>query len=273
MDDASAWARALPIAIAAAITLAGIYVGFHVNKRRTGAPVTEADKALAESASRAFSGGEGFGGIPAVPIESTAGIPALAQPPAGTAVRYVRTHDALMFRIPPNLGGIGAIVFLAVWLTGWTAGIFIASLFLAVGVTAAFGTNVLGGTIDLSGLRGPAVIFPIVFVGGWLFGAIAGETAALRMLFEELVRTFGEQLVIASRERLLQASRFGALERIVAYDVGQIGNLKGADGIRTMVGSAEGMQFSYGTRSAAITGMTKAEGDWMIAAIDQFRAA
>ncbi len=117
------------------------------------------------------------------------------------------------------------------------------------------------------------VVVVIVFITTWLIGAVAGETAAMRMLFARLVMTQGMQYVIATRNELLHVARVGALEKTSVYDAKNIANMRAADGIRNFAGVDEGMQFQYGRRNVAVTGMTKAEAGWMTGAINDYRTA
>jgi hypothetical protein len=262
----------VPQALASLATVAVLVLCFVLSQRRDRTSVSTADEDLVRQSVSAVTAATQERPLTAAPPNvPDPGVAAVAAAPFDTAITHTLTRDALVFRLPPNRSGLAAVAFLVSWLVGWTIPIFIALLGIVYVVMGALKLTDETAPMNL-GTGWPAGIF-IVFIAGWLIGAAAGETAAMRMLFARLVMTTGMQYVIATPGALLHVARVGGLQKTSAYDAAHIANLRAGDSIRTFSGTDEGMQFDYGKRKIAITGMTKAEAGWMTAAIDGYRTA
>lgn len=259
-----------PQAIASVATAAVLVLCFVLSRRRDRTPVSTADQELigqSVSAVTAAAQGRPLSAAPSNVPE----VGALAAAPFDTAIAHAVTPDALVFALPPNRLGLFGVVFLVSWLAAWTVAIFLALLGIVYVGMGALGVTEPDAPLNL-GSGAPAVVF-ILFVTGWLIGAAAGETAAMRMLFAQLVTTIGVQYVIASAGELLHVARVGVLGKTSVYAANGVANLRASDGIRSPAGTDAGMQFEYGKRTIGITGMTRAEAGWMTDAIASYRAA
>jgi hypothetical protein len=187
---------------------------------------------------------------------ATAGT-AFARAPLGTMIAYRVSGDALVFRIPPRFSGLGIALFLILWLIGWTAGI------------------VMAGTMLVAMLpKEGETLAPALFIGGWLVFALVGEVVVLRVLATRLGTMLGERFIICTGGALFVVTRLWLFTRIAPYDLRYVRDMTGCDAIRMpMQVPAAGLQFAYGTRTVGVTGMTKAEADWVAAAIAEHRPA
>jgi hypothetical protein len=264
-------AAIVPQAIASVATAAVLVLCFVLSYRRDRTSVSTADDDLIGQSVRAVTVATAGRPLTAAPAPQPDGSIALAAAPFDTAISHTVTRDALVFQLPPNGSGLAAVAFLASWLVGWTIAIFLALLGIVYVVMGALGITEQSAPLNLG--TGWPVVVVIVFITSWLIGAVAGETAAMRMLFARLVMTKGVQYVIATPDELLHVARIGALQKTSVYAAKNIANMSAADGIRNLIGVDEGMQFEYGKRNVAITGMTKAEAGWMTDAINDYRVA
>lgn len=259
-----------PQAIASVATAAVLVLCFALS-RRNGTRVSTADEELIGEAVSAVTAAAQGRTLSAAPPNAPGAAAALAAAPSDTAIAHTVTRDALVFALPPNRSGLVAVTFLVSWLAGWTVGIFLALLGIVYVVMGALGMTESGAPLNV-GSGAPAVVV-VVFATGWVIGAVAGETAAMKMLFACLVNALGVQYVIASADELLHVARFGVLSTTSVYAAKDVANLRASDRIRNPAGAGEGMQFEYGKRTIGITGMTKIEADWMTAAIAKYQAA
>jgi hypothetical protein len=260
-----------PQALASVATAAVLVLCFALSRRRAGTRVSTSDEELIGQSVSAVSAAAQGRTLSAAPPSVPGADAALAAAPFDTAIAHAVTRDALVFALPPDRSGLFAVVFLVSWLAGWTVAIFLALLGIVYVVMGALGMTEFGAPLNL-GTGAPAAVV-VLFATGWLVGAIAGETAAMKMLFACLVTALGMQYVIASADELLHVTRLGGLRTTSVYAANGIANLRASDRIRNAAGANEGMQFEYGKRTIGITGMSKAEAGWMAAAITAYRLA
>jgi hypothetical protein len=188
---------------------------------------------------------------------AAAGDTALAKAPFDTKIAYRVSGDALVFRIPPRLKGIGISFFLAFWLTGWTTGI-------------VFGAMALVTTLPKEG----ETLAPTLSIGGWLIFALVGEIVVLRVLATRLAMTIGERFIICTGGTLFVVTRLWFFTRVSPYELRYVRNMTASDAIkRPMQIPDEGLQFEYGKRTVGVTGLTKAEANWVAASIAEHRPA
>jgi hypothetical protein len=182
---------------------------------------------------------------------------ALAKAPFDTKIAYRVSGDALVFRIPPGLKGIGISFFLAFWLTGWTIGI-------------VFAATTLVSTLPKQG----ETIAPTLFIGGWLLFALVSEIVVLRVLATRLAMTIAERFIICTGGTLFVVTRLWFFTRVSPYELRYVRTMTASDAIRTPMQIPDaGLQFEYGKRTVGVTGMTKAEANWVAASIAEHRPA
>jgi hypothetical protein len=180
---------------------------------------------------------------------------ALLSAPFETKIACRVAGDALVFRLPPSSKGIGITVFLAAWLVAWTAG-------LVAGAIALVATLPKEG----EGLT------PTLIIGGWLTTALVAAVVVVCVLVTRVSSTLAERFLICTADTLTVVTRLGAYKRVSAYAFRYAGNLVAKDRIRRPMQIPDaGMEFQYGKRSVAITGMTQAEAAWIIALIERHR--
>jgi hypothetical protein len=182
---------------------------------------------------------------------------ALAKAPFDTKIAYRVSGDALVFRVPPSLKGIGISLFLGVWLTGWTVGVVAAATMLVT-------------TLPKEG----EALAPTLFIGGWLIFALVGEIVVLRVLATRLAMTIGERFIICTGGTLFVVTRLWFFTRVSPYDLRYVRSMTASDAIRMPMQIPDaGLQFEYGKRTVGVTGMTKAEANWVAASIAEHRPA
>jgi hypothetical protein len=182
---------------------------------------------------------------------------ALSAEPSGTRITCRVAGGALVFRLPPSARGVGITVFLAGWLVAWIAGI--------VAGTTAFVSTLPKDDESLG---------PTVIIGGWLIAAIVAAVVVISVLATRLSNTLAERYLICTADTLFLVTRLWFFKRVAAYELRYVRNAVAKERIRRpMQIPDDGMEFGYGKRTVAITGITQAEAAWIVAAIEQHRSS
>lgn len=181
---------------------------------------------------------------------------ALFKPSFDTRISCRVAGGAVVFRLPPSSKGIGITVFLAAWLIGWIAGIVASTIALVT-------------TLPKEGES----LTPTLIIGGWLIAALAGAVVVVVVLATRLSTTVAERFLIRAAETLFVITRLGLFKRVSAYDLRYVHDPVAKERIRRPMQIPDaGMQFGYGKRTVAITGMTQLEAAWILSVIERHRS-
>ena len=181
---------------------------------------------------------------------------ALLRPPFDTKISCRVSGGALVFRLPPSSKGVGITVFLAGWLIAWIAGI--------VAGTTAFVT-----TLPKEGES----VTPTLIIGGWLIATFVAAVVVFGVLATRVSTTLAERFLICTADTLFVVTRLWFFKRVSAYELRYVRDAVAKERIRRPVQiSNAGMEFGYGKRSVAITGMTQSEAAWIIAMVERHRS-
>jgi hypothetical protein len=181
---------------------------------------------------------------------------ALLRPPFDTRITCRVSGGALVFRLPPSSKGIGITVFLAGWLIAWIAGI-------VAGATAFVTTLPKDGES----------VTPALIVGGWLIAAFVAAVVVFSVLATRVSSTLTERFLICTADTLFVVTHLWVFKRVSPYELRYVGNAVAKERIaRPMQIPDAGIQFGYGKRSVAITGVTQSEAAWIIALIERHRS-
>lgn len=188
----------------------------------------------------------------AATIQTNASTPLDATRPFDTAISCNKTADALIFMVPPNFKYVFRLLAAIGFLVAWTAGLFAASLsFAAIFYDLTHG----GQSVDW---------FALLFLFGWLIGAVAAEYTIIKSAVGTMYRALGEQFLIYNSELLIHISRLSFFNEKAGYIYRNVQNMSGTEA---------GLHFDYGKRKITIPGVTENEANWIKRSIEQFKPA